>query len=93
MERADFGTTQRGHPVLFDGQGHAYIVGKKQGPFQNSQTYWRCARKNYGCKAKCRTKGNYILVKLDRHNHEPSDIARKSVKRPPVVEAKVESQT
>merc|ERR1712029_1134438 len=77
-ERADFGTTQRGHPVLFDGQGHAYIVGNKKGPYREEKTYWRCARKNYGCKAKCRTKGAYIMYKTETHNHEPSVIARNS---------------
>ena len=68
-EVADYGTTQRGHPVLFDSQGHAYVIGKKNAP--GNKTYWRCARKNYGCKARVHTRNKWIVAKIETHNHEP----------------------
>ena len=71
---ADYGTTQRGHPVLFDSKGHAYVIGKRNAA--GDKTYWRCARKNYGCKAKCHTRDRFIVAKAETHNHEPRNLTR-----------------
>ena len=68
-EPFDFGETQRGCPALYDKHGYAYTVGKKVSP--GKKTYWRCQRKNHGCKARVHTIDKFIVHRAHTHNHSP----------------------
>ena len=71
QEKAKFSKTQRGNPMLIDGEGYTYLMARKN----SDRLYWTCrfARtvNNDNCKASAVTKGLFIAKKFNYHNHEP----------------------
>jgi len=57
--------------VLVDDQGYTYSNSMtKSGNFGN---YWRCSKKNKKCKASITTDHEWVVIKRQKHNHEPPE--------------------
>ena len=67
VEMASFIANENGRPILVDSEGRPY---QKTTTCRNGKTYWKCPKyKSLECPARATTEGNYITLRVGKHNH------------------------